>query len=729
MNLSVRPIRAVSSERWPLLVLTLLPCLWWWPLLAGYLPNFMDTISLQYPMRLAAARQLHAGTLPLWLPNIMSGTPLAANPEVAVWYPPNLPFFILPNAFTYGMVLVFHYVFAGWGAYFLSRRLGCLRAAALIAGLTFEFGSFMISHVALPPRVFAMPWLVWMLLAVEHDVGSTSHRLITRPSLLVGALFCFQFLAGASQFSYYTALVLPIYWIARGWTKHGLRHVPIILGRGVLTALLALGISAIQFLPTLDFLLSSERAETMNAVKLSEQALNGSYLWKALVGGTLPHIEDTDTLNAIGLGALLLVPLAFTRRRVRRLAWPLFVVGGIGYILAMGALTPFWSRVLPMFDHFHAPRRALILWSVTGPIIAALGAQNLLLWIKNRHWPRWSAPLILAILLIPNIVMIPRLERAFTHPADLAPDPAYVEAMGEDRYLTIDPTLRYARDCRSEEYGISLRPNLAAWQNVNDIQGYNSLVLKRYGIVRKFACIGTGNLYSSHGTIFTNPYSPALKYLGVQYLIGRPDVFDPSRVLPAARFDNTDQAEYLEPLIDHEHWPLWRYRQPPPMAWLTKKVILEDSPQDAIQKAMFLKLPYVISFSDLEAPPIPTPPEIPLETPLPAIESAKFTNARTFVVRLDAPLPSSGATLATAIPWHTGWYARSESGERLPTFPLNGVNTSTVLPAGTQEIQLVYSPKSFWQGLWTTLISIGLWGTLWVKMGPDEKDKKDKTPS
>src|SRR5690606_21190186 len=80
----------------PALILVLPITLWFWPLLAGYLPDFMDTVTHGYPLRLEAARQWREGVLPLWNPYQFCGVPLAANAQASLWYPPIFLFYLIP---------------------------------------------------------------------------------------------------------------------------------------------------------------------------------------------------------------------------------------------------------------------------------------------------------------------------------------------------------------------------------------------------------------------------------------------------------------------------------------------------------------------------------------------------------------------------------------------------------------------------------------------------------
>src|SRR5207253_3200531 len=117
--------------------------------------------------RTAVAQQLRSACLPLWLPNIFCGTPLAANPQVASWYPPQLLFYLIPNALGFGLLAILHYCLAGAGTYALTYRLSGHKPSALLAGLTFQFGSMLIGRIALLPHVYSCAWVPWIFLAAE----------------------------------------------------------------------------------------------------------------------------------------------------------------------------------------------------------------------------------------------------------------------------------------------------------------------------------------------------------------------------------------------------------------------------------------------------------------------------------------------------------------------------------------------------------------------------------
>ncbi|MEQ8821051.1 MAG: lasso peptide biosynthesis B2 protein [Sumerlaeia bacterium] len=699
-------------DRLPLLVLTILPIVWFFPLLTGKLPDFMDTVTQLYPYRLAVARQLHHGTLPLWLPNIFSGMPLAANPQVAAWYPPNLIFYLLPNPIGNGIICILHYWIAGMGAYAYARQQRCVPAASLFAGIAFAFGSFLISRIALTPHLYTAAWMPWMFLAIERAVAAHSGLRPNRATLAVAVLFAMQVLAGSPQIGYYTAMALPIYWIGRAASLRGVRGVAEAFAQGFAAAVLAGLLAGIQLVPSLEFLAATERG-AIDIGKLQGQGLNGPFLWKALVGGTGNPIEDTDSIYAIGLGLFALIPLGLLRRRHRPVALPLLAIGGLGYLLAMGPLVPLWAKVLPLYGSFHAPRRALVLWAVAGPLVAAMGAQRLLLLARRHRLPRFAAPAALALLLIPTAWMLPRLEREFTDTSRFKPPAKLLATLGTDRYLTIDPSLNYSYASRAPEYGHSLMPDLAAWHDTHDVQGYDPLVLERYGIARRLASARSGVFYPSHGAFFTDPGSPILRLMHAQYLIGRWDLFDPGRVIPGASIDREALAGQLNLLIDHPKWPLWRYRDDRPLAWAVQRAVEVSTPEQAIPTAAAQPDPYRVAFVEqpLALAPQASPPEV----------AAAWDDARTVAVRLQEPARQE-TLVCIAVSWMKGWTATGgDSGEPLSVLPANGFLAGVLVPPGESGFVLRYAPASFWRGAMLSLAGLILLVALWAKGNTSEQ--------
>lgn len=689
------------------LILVIPALIWWAPLLSGNLPDFMDTVTELYPMRVAAARQIWSGELPLWLPNIFSGVPLAANPQVAVWYPPQWIFFLIPNALGNGLVLLFHYLLAGWGTFFLARRFGCLILPAAMAGFFFQFGSMMVSRIALTPHLYTAAWIPLIFLAIEYSIRAKPQLLPTRSTLLVAAALGMQLLAGGPQISYYTCLILPIYWLVRAYQQHRIGQA---LLQGAFAALFAASFAAIQLVPTLEYIGQTTR-HGLEIEALKGQGLNGSYLWSALVGFSAPTLEDTDTINAIGTGALLLIPLAFLHKRKRKSSIAFMLIGILAYTLALGICVPVFCKILPLFQNFHAPRRALILWSVVGPVLAGFGCQYLYISLRKKHFHRYIIWGIFAIIMSGNLWILPRLERVFVTPQRFLPPPEYVEAIGKDRFLSIDPSMSYSYDSRRDDYGFSMMPDMAAWFDYRDVQGYDPLYPERYATVRDIASSGSISIYASHGVFFTNPASPVLDLLNVQYMVGRYDLYEPGMVVGLDVFFDEMIEDKIELVYDHDQWPLYKFKENRPAAWPVSAVFLALSPEESLTSVLN-NVPYRTAF-------IENGIQFQTPGPLPEIKT-DFKGGSTISLSLSHPTTAQTFVVVSSN-WMPGWKASIQDGTPLEVFVTNGFQLGVTVPPNVQQITFKYSPRSFWIGLFITLGGLLFAISIFTVLNPSRK--------
>src|SRR5207248_7426309 len=184
---SVSSDSALSTQHSALLA-RLLPALglglatlavFWNALARGVIYFGPDTVAFYYPLMTWYSGQLKAGHLPLWLPCIFGGYPLFADGEVGMLYPPNLlAFGLLPSDVAFTWLRPLHFWLGGLFSYWLGRLLGLSRFAALLAGLTFSFGSFLVSHLQHENLVRSTIWLPLVLALMELALRAAGPRRI-----------------------------------------------------------------------------------------------------------------------------------------------------------------------------------------------------------------------------------------------------------------------------------------------------------------------------------------------------------------------------------------------------------------------------------------------------------------------------------------------------------------------------------------------------------------------
>jgi len=358
-----------------------------------------DLVSFLFPTYRFAARTLAAGQLPLWNPHLYGGAPFVADIQAGFLYLPNLALFLGNPDFPYtalqGMVLA-HLWWAGLGLYALARALGRSWAAAVLAGLAFQFSDALLIHLGNLNLVAVLSWMGWVLAA--------HHRALEGRHLgwagLAGLLFALGNYAGHPQSSYYVALALLLHTLlwwagpgrerANGAPSRGYRSL--LARRGPLGVLATTaGVSALLtgpiLLPAWELLPYTPRADLPYQATVSYSlapipALVGLLTPGFFGRGPALHwsLWDRVELPYLGVPTLLLALAALLLARERRPLLPWAGLALFGLLVALGIYTPVhgWlTQLLPGYGGFRAPARAIVLWALGLSILAAYGLDSL----------------------------------------------------------------------------------------------------------------------------------------------------------------------------------------------------------------------------------------------------------------------------------------------------------------------------------------------------------------
>lgn len=239
----------------------MLPILYFYPAVKGDFVLMMgDGWAYVILMNTFLGNMISHGEFPLWNPHIFAGTPHLAAIQTGVLYPPNWLYAILPPGAAMNAVVISTYQIAIIGSYLFSRRVGMTRIAALVTGITFTFGGFMIAQFDQTSFLNANAWLPWVLLAIERLYQSQSWQSVWRWISLGAVFIALQTFAGIPQTTFLTSLVAGAYVVfcltlrgnARRW-RFGLA-ISLMVICGAL-------FSAIQLLPGRELQLQGDRAQ------------------------------------------------------------------------------------------------------------------------------------------------------------------------------------------------------------------------------------------------------------------------------------------------------------------------------------------------------------------------------------------------------------------------------------------------------------------------------------
>jgi hypothetical protein len=107
------------------------------------MPGISDLITSFYPFHALASRAADSGSVALWNPYVLSGSPFAANSQSALFYPCNFLYYLLPVAIAWAICLFIRMFLAGFFMSLFVREIGATKTGAIAAGIVFACCGFM----------------------------------------------------------------------------------------------------------------------------------------------------------------------------------------------------------------------------------------------------------------------------------------------------------------------------------------------------------------------------------------------------------------------------------------------------------------------------------------------------------------------------------------------------------------------------------------------------------
>jgi Bacterial membrane protein YfhO len=361
-----------------------------------------DILGVYYGQAEAFVRCVAAGSWPLWDPWLGFGQPMLANPGVQVFYPWTWLNLVLTPATWYNVFAVAHVWLAGVGTVLFARRLGLSEAASLLAGALWMTSGPLLSLVSLWHHLAGAALLPWVLLAADRALDESSPARI----LQWGGAVALQVFAGSADVLSMTVALQALLLVRRLARADAPPRSGSPIRTAALAALVAAGLGAPQWVPSVQALRASSRADlpdshrtywSLHPASLVETVLpvpRDLPLRKELRERLLEGRERFLPSLYLGLSTLPLAAGAFARRR--RLAMALSLVGLVALGFALGTHGPLHAAavsVLPPLGIFRYPVKAMVLVSFVWSLLGALGLDG---W---RGSPKTRAALAVVALL------------------------------------------------------------------------------------------------------------------------------------------------------------------------------------------------------------------------------------------------------------------------------------------------------------------------------------------
>ena len=276
------------------------------------MPVLCDAGHFYEPLFEWNAEQAQTGDLPVWNANANLGTPVAADATSSAFYPGKFVFrcHFLPFETLNGIYTSLHILMAAIGIFVFARNLKCHRVASTLTAISFAFGGSILFQTSNVVFLVGAAWLPWAALAVWNIHRNRQWHW----SLLLSLSLSMMVLGGDPQMAYHVGLIGGLLWIqtslskfVSNWRVEKIRAAknidlkPVaVLGA---SALLAVGISAIQIFPTHQWSQTSKRKsfETPRNVYeipeyLSREDSNG---WAGVQEGLIGKLESGTHQNRL----------------------------------------------------------------------------------------------------------------------------------------------------------------------------------------------------------------------------------------------------------------------------------------------------------------------------------------------------------------------------------------------------------------------------------------------
>jgi hypothetical protein len=329
------------------------------------------------------------GVPPLWNPFDTFGQPMLALGPWQLLYPTTWLTLLMPAPVWFTAFVVGHVAFTGFGAYRLARRLDGSWLASVAAGGLWAASGPLASLVTMTNLFAAACWLPWIVLAARAALESRRLEVALGWGLTVAATV----LAGSPEVTLFGA-ALSAAVVAGGvdWRRPASPANLGLLRTCVVAAAFALGLSAGQWLPTLDVHSRSARAGLDPGVRTlwSNHPLAMSQALFPVPLDDLPLRPEVRAdffdgrepfLYSIYLGmagaSLVGVALLGPPRPGRRLA---ALAGLVAGLLSTGRWTPLYgiaSMLIPPLQWIRYPTKFTIVVALCWALLAGMGLDLL----------------------------------------------------------------------------------------------------------------------------------------------------------------------------------------------------------------------------------------------------------------------------------------------------------------------------------------------------------------
>lgn len=246
---------AISKIPWDIAICILIGILFYRDmLLDDQVIVFRDTTTILYPTEVVAHHLLQTSWISLWNPFFVLGKPFIAEPLSGALYPPQWLFRQFPLPFSISLNLLFHHLLAAIGVLWCGRIRRVSTSVRLVCAILFSFGGI---FVALDNMTNALQSAAWLPLSAGLSYLIVQNPRDLRFVVAHGIVLCLSLLGGMPEVVFLEILFFIFCWSAGKRSLKSLFHLAAL---SVLSLLVCLSLSAVQLLPLVEYIQSSQRS-------------------------------------------------------------------------------------------------------------------------------------------------------------------------------------------------------------------------------------------------------------------------------------------------------------------------------------------------------------------------------------------------------------------------------------------------------------------------------------
>jgi len=661
-----------------------LSLLYWTFRFQSCLPAVTDTFMHLYPDKIYIIGQFRQGLLPLWNPLIGCGVPELANWQSSCFYPLFWVWDLLGSPSAWVALDLFQVLLAFVGFYLWLHSQGTNPLWSVLGALSFSGSALFVRCWAYPYHLAALIWIPWIFWSVDRAFQEQK----TGFWFLASFFMALQLLAGYPLFVFYTWVVLTAWFGSRRPSRKTLLFF-------FFSILCALALSALQWLPFLEFLSQADRGGWWKAFPYYNRPVE----FLSLLGPALLRTPGTEGYRGTSanfvfnlyMGWMPLLTLALGWFWVQKKGtsfwfWGIFslllLIWTAGPALPPGRLLP--EKVLEGLE----PSKAVCLFLFCACTFTARAWERG--WDgTDKPW-KFSVLFFLATLWTLDLLWVPfQITASLPDPYQKGGTAGFARQVrdlaGDGRFLALSPESQLGLSPHLDQAAIQA-PVEKVMANTNEVWGIRSASFY-LSIWPK----SLNNLlrYTSKGF----PYPGDLLDIAGVRLFLLPQPLPEPKYRPAGKWGNLFLS--LNPSASDQTW------------WMGQKVdlpdrvsVLERIAQSESQWKRKVYLEKGPGGGDVALEPV--------GRDLARAPAPGFHRLSAGRVRLGENFPRAGY-LAFNETFFPGWHAWLD-GNPVPILRAYGLFMAVVVPEGTHQVEFRYEPDTFRLGLFISLLALAFTG-------------------